>query len=616
MWEFAITNIAGIRSADVRVEAGLNIVQASNFTGKSSFVKAIQTVVGTSGMYGKAHPLTEGTDRGTVTLDTPEDTYEVQLERTGPGTVTQSGTPMLTDETDRTCARLFAFLGENNPIRARVRNEGDITPLLQAPLDIESIDERIASLRQERAVTDRRLREAEQAVSNLPAVKSAIETLEREITELEDRRDELTQAAVETASAGNEADDKLSTCRSQLRTTKKTISRLDAQIERTEERLESKQSELADLDIPSEPDVTSGISAKEDRIETLALRIELLDGLHRANSRVLQADELELVSDVERNLVADEVGCWVCGETTSEDTIRAKLDKIQAKLQSLRDEKATLEDDISEIEAEQERIQQKRRTRTQLQETIGEHKARLDELRGDIEQARARKSELEQEVAELEATVAQEELAANEELTDVKAKLQTKQDEIAKQRTRLREREETKGEAETLAARKAELDSEIEELQHRKTETQWELKEQFDTAIADVVGRFAPGFDGAHLSVKTDEENKFEQFELVIARDGRETELSTLSEGEQELVGIMVALAGHRTFDVGERAPVVLLDGISQLSASNLRRLTEYLADTADVLVTSAYPEAGEFRGTHISPDEWETVADGEPSVV
>jgi len=77
-------------------------------------------------------------------------------------------------------------------------------------------------------------------------------------------------------------------------------------------------------------------------------------------------------------------------------------------------------------------------------------------------------------------------------------------------------------------------------------------------------------------------------------------------------VGVIVAVAGYRTFDVADRVPVILLDGISQLSAANLRSLTEYLSDAAEVLVTTAYPEAGTFDGNHISPDQWDTVSDEE----
>jgi recombinational DNA repair ATPase RecF len=99
---------------------------------------------------------------------------------------------------------------------------------------------------------------------------------------------------------------------------------------------------------------------------------------------------------------------------------------------------------------------------------------------------------------------------------------------------------------------------------------------------------------------------------LVVARDGRETDIDRLSEGELELIGVVVAIAGYRAFDVADRVPVILLDGISQLSADNLRRLVDYLDGACQVFVTTAYPEAGEFDATTIAPVEWETVSDEE----
>ena len=71
MWDFRISNIAGIQAADVAVEEGLNVVQASNFMGKSSFMWSIQTAMGTSGMYGESHPLTEGASAGSMPTRSP-----------------------------------------------------------------------------------------------------------------------------------------------------------------------------------------------------------------------------------------------------------------------------------------------------------------------------------------------------------------------------------------------------------------------------------------------------------------------------------------------------------------------------------------------------------------
>lgn len=612
MWKLRIRNIAGIRSADATVTEGLNVVQASNFMGKSSFVGAIQTVMGTSGMYGGAHPLTEGAEEGSIRLDTGADTYEVGLSRSGPMSVTQEGRPVLTDDTDRTCARLFAFLGENNPIRARVRNGEDLTELLQAPLDIEDIDAQIETLKRRRESTRRQLAEAEQAAENIPPVQEGISTLGRELEELRERREELSQRVSAESTEDSDLSDELAQQRSSLSTTEQTISRLERRLERTEGRLEEKQSKLVDIDVPSEPEISADVAEKEERIDELDIKIDLLEGLHRANQRVLEEDEVELVAAVDRSLVRDELECWVCGEPTTTADIERQLEALQETLSSLRDERATLREEVTQIEATKERMAERRRERERLEETIGELKADIDEIRSDLQQATARKARLEDEVTKLEAEVETTEDALSEELTEVKAEIRTREAEIADQRSRLADLEARSEEASGLRQRETELTDEIKRLRNRKTEKQWEIKDQFDTAMAAAIEQFAPGFDGARLEVKTTEQNEISEFELLIARDGRETDISNLSEGEQELVGIVVAVAGHRTFDVANRVPVVLLDGISQLSAANLDRLTDYLADSCDILVTTAYPEAGDFGGHQINPEAWETISDEE----
>jgi len=182
--------------------------------------------------------LTEGATEGGVTLDTAEGEYEVTLRRTDTGAVTRHGEPYLSGDQGLVCARLFAFLGEDNPIRARVRAGKDLTDLLREPVDIEDIDAQIADLQNGRDSVMRRLETAERAADNLPSVKKAISRLE---------------------------------------------------------------SELEALEVPDEVTFGADIREREERIDDLEMRIDLLEGLHRANRRVLEEDEVRLVSTESAN---------------------------------------------------------------------------------------------------------------------------------------------------------------------------------------------------------------------------------------------------------------------------------------------------------------------------
>lgn len=613
MWNIEIKNIGGIHSAAETVDIGLNVVQASNFMGKSSFMRAIQTIMGTSGMYNDTHPLTEGGKKGSVRLETDSSTYEVQLERTDANTIARHGTPFLDDEADRLCARLFSFLGERNPIRAKVRNGEDLTDLLQAPLDIKDIDAKIAECKRRRESKQTQLTEAEQAEQNIPAVTEAVNNLESDLEDLRERRAELVEQRGGGDSDAASVSDELADQRSSLTTTEQTISRLQDQIERTERLIDEKESDLEALDIPAEPEVTSEIEDKEAQIEECELQIDLLESLHRTNQRVIEENEVDLVASVNRTIVTDEVDCWVCGEQTTTDDIERRLAALQETMQALRDERSTLTEEVEKIKQRKRKYQEKLQDQSRLEDEIGQLTAKIDELSGELSRAKTRRAELEETVAELESEVEANEEQMNEELTDVKAEIRNKTQELEDQRSRLEDLEAESDQAATLREDIETLSEEITELRNRKIEKQWEIKDQFDSAMVAAIERFAPGFDGARLDVKTTTENEIEAFDLVVARDGRETGIDTLSEGELELIGIVVAIAGYRTFDVADRVPVILLDGISQLSADNLRRLVDYLNGGCQVCITTAYPEAGEFDANTIAPVEWETVSDEEP---
>lgn len=612
MWDLDVNNIGGIRDGSATLAPGLNTVQASNFQGKSSFMAAIQTAVGTTGMFGTNHPLTEGTESGSVTLDADGEEYEVTLSREGIDTVARHGTPYLTDETDRVCANLFAFLGEDNPIRSAVRNGDDLTQFLQAPLDIEDINAQIVELQKQRRDVKDDLRDAERSADKLPKVQEDITQLEKELETLRDERDELAAEAPEETNAGD-LSDKLGQKQGSLESAKKEINRLESKISRREEALEEKQAELDDLEVPSEPELNADVNEKEERINDLKLKINLLQDLHRANQQVLEEGEVELVTSVDRGISGDTIDCWVCGNETTADDIEDRLNALQQKIKSLRSEKSDIESEVEDIKQAKRAIRKQKNERDQLQDAIGRMKGDIQEANADLEQARERKDRLETEVEELKTEVEEAEEELNEELTDIKAEISNKEQELKRKRDQIEELEADAEKVGELEDERDTIQDEIEELRKRKNKKQRELAEQFNEALEDVIDRFAPGFDGGQLIPKTTTDGgDIESFELTIAREGRNTTLDTLSEGERELVGIVVAIAGYRTFDVNERVPAILIDGISQLSSDNLRSLLEYLEGASEMLVTTAYPEAGDFEGNTVDPTEWDVVSNTE----
>ncbi|PSQ61407.1 MAG: chromosome segregation protein SMC [Halobacteriales archaeon SW_8_66_22] len=605
MWRLEIDNIAGIRSGTATLDPGLNVVQASNFQGKSSFAAAIRTVLGVTGQY-DAPPLTEGAESGSVTLTTDDDSYEVTLERAPDGAVTQSGTPYLTDETDQVCARLFALLDEDNPIRIAVRDGADLTPLLQAPLDIADVDRRIDALQTERRDLEAELSRAEQVTERIPAVQESVTQLEAELEELRSRREMLDEEAERN---DDDLADEVVEKRSTLEEYERHIEQTEAGIERKRERLAEKEAELEQLEVPTVDD-DADVTAKRERIDELERKIDLLTRVSQVSREILEEGELDLITTVDRSLAGDEVECWTCGQLTGVDRMERRIDALRSELASQRERKETLAEEVERHAARQREAERKQREAESLREEAKRLRLDVEESAAELEQLEEKRDALEGELAELESALDEQEAAVEEELTDVTVRIKGCERRLSEKRQELADLEDEREDLAALRERREELDAELTALRNRKRDAQTELVAQFDEAMAAVMERFAPGFGGAHLRLQTGPDGDVERIDLVIAREGRETTVDALSEGEVELVGVALVLAGYRAFDVDERVPAVVVDGIGQLAAEHLHNLAEYLQDTGEYLVTTAYPEVGSFDGRTISPDEWEVVSD------
>jgi len=612
MMKLDITNISGIRSGSATVEDGLNVIQASNFRGKSSFITALRTAIGATGQY-EDHPLTEGMDTGKVTLETEGDEYNVMLERPSPGVVKRTGTPYLSDETDQICARLYACLDENNPVRKAVRNGEDLTDLLQDPLNIENIDAQINALKGEKREIKQKITEAERAGDQLPSVQETVTRLKSELEELRSRREELTDEGTNKERI-EEISDEISTKSGKLTNISNDISRIERELERKRDQVSRKEGEINELNVPEELDQSKEVDAMRDQIDTIDRQIDLIEDLYRANQNVIDASEIDTITDVNRSIAADDIECWVCGQQTTIADVEEYIAQLQSKAAELRDEKSEIETELEEIEAREHKIRQARQKKEGLKREIQQLKSDIDEKKGILEEKRDRESSLKEEIKALQDELDAAEDEYNEELTDVKTEIRTTETKLQNVREDLESLEQKYGQLEEFEAEREEIQANINVLRNRKKTIQKNLKESFNAIIVDIIEELQPGFSSARLVLKTDERGEVESIDLEIARDidskGQRTSVDTLSEGEVELIGLVVALAGYHAFDVDNKVPCILIDGISQLAAEHLRTVATYLEDMSNILVTTAYPEAGNFEGNIINPDEWHVVSD------
>ncbi|WP_135822091.1 archaea-specific SMC-related protein [Halostella litorea] len=589
-WTIEIENIAGILDGRATVDPGLNAVRGSNWQGKSSFIEAIKTALGTS------TELTEGEEAGGVRLQTPDREVAVDLVREN-GTVRRDGTPYLDDEYDAIRAGLFACLDERNEVRGAVRRGENLEEELMRPLDFQNLDDRIADLTREREQVQSELSGAREAKKRLPGIQERVTQLEREVEELREKRDALDATDAPDDEEGSRTRQQLSAAQTERSRAETRIERLERTIERTEERLDERRAELAELELPEEEDVESELATAREKLQRAKRDSEVLQSVYSANELVLEESRLDLLTEVKRELTGDRVVCWTCGDEADRGDLEDRLDELGEKVAELRSRAERYRDEVAELEARREELSQaKRRKRdlnaeiTELEETLADRRESLAEAEERYEDASARVEAL--------AEAVDEEVEA---VSDVESEIKYREAELEDARGELSELESRAGQVETLEAESEEIRTEIRELRNRKDEIKRRAREAFDEAMDDVLARFDAGFETARLTP---------EFDLVVARDGREARLDALSEGELELLGFVAALAGYESFDVAETVPVLLVDGVGGLADDNLHTLIDYLHERTEYLVFTAYPEYTAFEGREIDPGEWTVARD------
>lgn len=589
-WTIDIENVAGIRGGEATIRPGTNAVSSSNWQGKSSFLTAIETAMGTASV------LTEGEDRGSVELDTGDRQVRVELVRTD-GTVSRRGEPLLTNDRVRAAADLYAFLDEDNEVRRAVRNGENLEDVLTRPLEFEDIDERIASLVRERDGVDAELSRAEEAGTKLPEVERRINQLEEEIADLEAERAEF----VEGDDGGSDGREELSSALAAREDVENRIERLRRSVERTRERLDARRAELDGLTVPdAAADVERQLADAREAYERNERDAELLQSVYAPTKRILAEDRLELITDVDRGVAGDALPCWTCGTETTREAVETNLERLSDRVTDLRSAASRYSEEVDRLEERLEEYREAKRRRADLESEIADLEGTLEERETSLEKARDRRAGLEERIEDLSGRVA----SADERITEIEGDVKYRRAQLEDLRE---EREELESRAEMregLLAQREEITTEIAELRTRKETLRRRAREAFDSAIREVLDRFDIGFETARLTP---------EFELVVARDGRETGVDALSEGEVEVVGLVAALAGYEAFDVAEDVPVMLVDGLGGLDAENQGALISYLDDRADYLVFTAYPEYAGPADHAIDPGRWSVVSRSSP---
>ncbi|MFD1514359.1 archaea-specific SMC-related protein [Halomarina rubra] len=594
--EISISNVGGIDTLETSFESGTSIVAAPNASNKTSLLKAIAFGIGADDV-----PVRSGASTAEVTLTIGEKSVTRTAKRHGVGT-RLSGTPWLDDEEVRAQFSTVAALLEFNDLRTAVRSDGDVESVLKSPIDFDGLENRRATLLEEKRSMSREretLADADErlddALEERAAARERQSDLEERLAELEREREPTT---------GDERSEALRDRRTELRNER---DQLRERIDATEAAIERYEDERATLEedidrLRADHEATDLQALREERselqseLERLRDRVDILQSVLTAN-REMQHSDFAGVLGSHHGLDGDEVTCWTCGQAASVEAIEETLDDLQSLVA---DSKAEVRSRQPAVEEVDEALQAARRTeseldrlraeRRSLDERIAERETSLETQRDRLEALQTDLTDVTEELDELHRERADTDADIADAIEDARVDHQTLDRELDRLDTAVENRRADVERRDELDDRLDDLSEEIRSVTERIETMEQRLRAQFNDAMDDLLA--ALDFDRVQR-VWLDGE-----FDIVVARDVdgtvQQDSVGNLAESERELIGLVLGLAGYLAYDLAERVPVLLLDSLGALDNERVARLVEYFRDGPEFLVAAVHPDTAD----------------------
>jgi DNA repair exonuclease SbcCD ATPase subunit len=622
----SVENIGGIDELSTSFEQGVTVLAGRNATNRTSLLRSIMAAHGSDDV-----ALKGDADEGFVELTIGGETYTRTFERQGDSVIT-GGDPVLGDTE---LADLFAFLLETNDARRAVANEENLRDIIMRPVDVESINEEINRLQQQK-------REVSNELSTLGNLSEKLPTLEQRRTKLNDQIDEKETELAEkereveeydtSVSEQQEAESELESKLDELRDKRREINDVDRRIGTEKQSLEALESERDELQEKAGelPDVAGGrvseIESEISRLQTqrqetqvainelrsvIQFNEEMLSGTSSDVAEALRGPESGESDSVTDRLLADEqVVCWTCGSEVNKDEVESTLDRLRDLREEKLDKSRSMKQKISELQDKKSTYEQRQREHDRIERRLTEIESEEDTRKENIEELKSRRDNLENKIDALEQTVDELESEEHGELLELhreanqieydlgrlRSDLEDVEDEIVSIEAKLDERDE-------LEATHDEIDDDLEELRTRITRLESEAVEEFNTHMNEVLDVLK--YDNLdRIWIERTEKRVREGrkkvtksvFELHVIRTNNEgvsyeDSVGHLSESEREVTGLVFALAGYLVHKVYETVPFMILDSVEAIDANRISLLVDYFADYAEYLVVALLEE-------------------------
>jgi predicted nucleic acid-binding Zn-ribbon protein len=625
--ELTVENIGGISETTVDLSPGLTVLEGRNATNRTSFLRALMAALGSD-----SFTLKGDADSGRVELDLAGTVVKRRFERRNDGVKTTGEQYLDNPE----IAELFAFLLEDNDARRAVVRGDNLRDILTRPIDTAEIEAEIERLQANKRDVEDHIEWIDERENDLLELERRREDLESTIEDRRKRLEEL-QAAVDEADSNvaakrerkeavEEQLDALKDRRSRLEDIRFDLETLRETVESLEHERESTQSELEELSVDPNVDpasLRSSLDDLRDRQRTVTAQLNELQSIIQFNEDMLEGTDSEIRAaiagesdddhgSVTDQLVVDEetVTCWTCGSQVMEDEIEATLESLRSFSREKSSERQSISDDIDETQERLSAYEKAKRDLDAAEERLAEVDTKLDRKRERIEDLEAEREAVHEEIEELESAVEAEQSSEYEELLDlhkeanrVELELEQAEDELASVESEIEDVESLVAERDEYENRRAQITDQLRELRNRIDRLEENAVESFNEHIAEVLDLL--DYDNvARVWIERKEQEVREGrrkvsknvFDLHIVRETEsgkayEGTVETLSESEQEVVGLVFALAGYLVHDLHESVPIMVLDSLEAIDSERIATLVEYFADYPEYLIVALLPE-------------------------
>jgi chromosome segregation ATPase len=588
-----IENIGGIKREELTIPEGATFVQGPNASNKTSFLKGLLF-----GLGARSVPIRSGAEEGRVILQTESQRVERVARRTETG-IEATGDAWVSDAEEVTLLERFAALIETNSLRSAVARDEDVESLLKEPMNIDALEA-------ERSQKMERKRSLSADIESVDDIEGKLGDCQRELEEKRERLTTLERGLEELREQQDESDtdertqslrDERADLRSEKAEFTEQVDQLEAAIERLEGRREELDQQLDETRATlSEHDLDELKEERENlqsNLDEVAERLDVLQSVLTTNREMVNSD---FTGALGRNsqLTGDEVACWTCGEMTTIDNIEETLEDVMELVQEDKRQKREHEPEIKDLTEQIEEVRQSQKRLQDLEEKQRRIEQQLENRRDSLEERREQRDAIHEQIEDLAEKIERQEAerrSSQSDLTDeieeTRVNIQTVGREIERLEERRESLRERREEIEWKRQRIEELTDEIASLTERIENLENDLRDVFNDTMDELLDALEfERIDRVWLDG---------DFELVIARtvDGtvQRDSINHLAESEREMIGLVLALAGYVTYDVGDVTPVLVLDSLGAFDATRTERLVEYFADEARYLVATVHPD-------------------------